>query len=275
MAKLERLTMGLSTTSVDRYENRQCKCGKEFAAAVYKVQDGAEFEAELCDDCKVKLAEQELQHIRQEELTTETTKWRDFWRKEYGVEGIFAEKTLKNFNGKLQPRAFKAMLNWNGESYVLASPNVYGVGKTHLVTALANRLIEATEPVYFDEHGIKYRNCPVYYTNESHLMGRIRATYEKDAREKDEEILSRLGIYRLLIIDDVGKVRPRDPSFLQGIYFRVIDDRYTSGKAIILTTNLDPKDFGEHIHGACADRLREMCGRDGVITMTGESYRRR
>ena len=30
----------------------------------------------------------------------------------------------------------------------------------------------------------------------------------------------------LLVIDDIGKVRPKDTSFLQGVLYRVIDDRY-------------------------------------------------
>jgi len=44
---------------------------------------------------------------------------------------------------------------------------------------------------------------------------------------------------------------------------------------LILTMNLTLQELEDHIGGAPADRLREMCGRSGFITMKGESYRKR
>ena len=77
----------------------------------------------------------------------------------------------------------------------------------------------------------------------------------------------------VLILDDVGKTKPRDISFLQGVYFRIIDERYAGNKPIVLTTNLSLADLEAHIGGSCADRLNEMCGTENIVQMRGKTYR--
>jgi DNA replication protein DnaC len=106
-------------------------------------------------------------------------------------------------------------------------------------------------------------------------MDRIRATFNDGARETDEEIYLQLERVRLLIVDDVGKRTPRDLSFTQQVWFRIIDGRYRAQRPLVLTTNLLPNELDQHIGGACADRLMEMCGASGLIAMKGTSYRRR
>lgn len=238
---------------------------------IYTKQDGSEAREEMCEKCRE--AEDTAEYVTEKDQ--HSAQLRKQWQSEYGVEGIFLEKSFENFDRSLQPRAYDALHKWNGRSHVLMSPELFGVGKTHLVAALANRLVATVEPAYFeaDSYHIRHRNCPARFTTESHLMSRIRATYGADRGPTDEAILSRLTVYTVLIIDDVGKVKPRDYSFLQSMYFRIIDDRYVLGKPIILTTNLTVDGFVEHIGEACGDRLREMCGRDGFIVMRGRSYR--
>ncbi len=205
---------------------------------------------------------------------------REAWRKQYGVEGIFLEKSFGNFQRDLQPRAYDALKGYAlDRSLVLLSPGVYGVGKTHLVCALANHLVQTRETARFKDgcYFIETCHCPVYVTTEAKLLARIRKTYNRgeDIRAETEDMVySSLARFPLLVIDDVGKVRPRDYSFLQGVYFNIIDDRYVKEQQVILTTNLDFKELEEHIGGASADRLREMCGKEGFIKMTGRSYRR-
>lgn len=133
-----------------------------------------------------------------------------------------------------------------------------------------------SEAAVVDKYGITLRSCPVLYTNEAHLLPRIRDTYNNDRKsETEEEIYRDLASTKLLIIDDVGKTRPRDLSYLQTVYYRIIDDRYALNKRIILTTNLIMSALEEHLGGAVTDRLREMCGKGGFIKMAGVSYRKR
>ena len=204
----------------------------------------------------------------------------------------FLNSSFENFDAKLQPKAFKAVkeLQWEWDeendtppkTLILLSPGVYGVGKTHLVCALANHIINSEEKATIDKYmNINKRKCPVYFVSENALLQRIRQSFNRSNKhnnnelyeETETDIYEKLARVKLLIIDDVGKVRPRDLTFLQSVYFNIIDQRYTDNQPIILTTNLDFSDLEEHIGGACADRLREMAGKDGFIKMVGKSYR--
>ena len=201
------------------------------------------------------------------------------WQASCGLQGIQTNKTFTNFNKQYQPQVYKSLKEYDfGKSLIISSPDIYGVGKTHLVCALINRILknETKADIIGDAVKAVYKyNCPVYFTTEPLLLARIKDTFDnKEKTESEKDIYNKLKKVQLLIIDDVGKLRPHDITFTQDVYFRVIDDRYNNEKDIIITTNLNWPDFESHIGGASADRLREMCGRDGLIKMTGKSYRR-
>ena len=201
----------------------------------------------------------------------------------------FLNKNFNNFDRKLQPKAFDVAkqyhCDWpagNSQSLVFLSPGVYGVGKTHLVCSILNQLFDRVDKVVLTTEGhIRKLPCPAYFTSENELLRRIRQTFNRTNKndhteyyeETEQDVYSDLSKVSLLIVDDVGKVKSRDLTFTQSDYFNIIDERYSDDKPIILTTNLDYAELEEHIGGACADRLREMCGKDGFVKMTGKSYR--
>ena len=279
---------GLSPTS----NKRICVCGHEYTHKEWNRPDGSILkDAELCSDCKIKKRqadqmvelETDLKRVIREEMD---------WKEDSHIPPYFNLKTFGDYDGKLQPKAFNAVKNlqWKFEdgsppsspkSLVLLSPGVYGVGKTHLVCALINQIVETEEQAYITGFRIVKRQCPVYFISENELLRRIRNTYNRSNAHNDDEhyeeteenVYNKLARLDLLIIDDVGKVRAKDPSFLQGVYFNIIDQRYNGSAPIILTTNLDFAELENHIGGACADRLREMCGKN-FVKMAGKSYRR-
>lgn len=282
---LARNPLAPSTTS--REIEKTCRCGAQFLDKVFTRQNGEEFNLyNSCPDCRKK-AEIEQQREEAEVKLKEALKhvnWHDVAR----VPSSFIQKSFTNFNKQLQPKAFNAVFNlqWKSDlnsipqSLVLLSPGLYGVGKTHLVCALINKIIEESEKAVLGKDlFVRFRRCPVVFTSENGLLRRIRETYNK-RRSEDEyveteaDIYESLKLFDLLVIDDVGKVRPRDLNFLQGVYFNIIDQRYTDQQALILTTNHDLNELEEHIGGACADRIRDMAGKDGFIVMKGQSYRR-
>lgn len=288
MAELKRLgeslgtgRPGLSTISKpdSRKELVKCACGKEFEMTIWIRKDGTELPPDtLCYECRREKERQEAIEQYKRDLEETKEEQREAWRKQYGVEGIFLKKSFDNFNRELQPKAYEVLKGYCDRSLVLLSPGVYGVGKTHLVCALANHLVQTRGAARFKEdcYFIMKCQCPVYVITESKLLARIRRTYNRtdDPRAETEDgVYSSLARFPLLVIDDVGKVRPKDYSFLQGVYFNIIDDRYVKEQQVILTTNLDFKELEEHIGGASADRLREMCGKEGFIKMAGKSYR--
>jgi len=205
---------------------------------------------------------------------------RKSWIDSCGLKGRWLDSNFDNFKRELSPKAFDIFKEFsvqNRKSILLRSDN-YGVGKTHLVAALVNRLNNSVIPVFFqpDSYAIGYRRMPALFLTETNLLIRIRQTFNRQDEEEDteEDVYCDLRNTPLLIIDDVGKTKPRDYSFLQSVYFRIIDERYTDESPMILTTNLTLSELETHIGGASADRLREMCGKNGFITISAKSYRR-
>jgi len=268
-----------------RDETTKCtKCGKDFKGRVATIDGVDRYQMEVCWPCHIIEIHEEQRVETLGKIEEVSTLQREVWWDECNMPTTFSLKTLEAFDRKLQVKAFKVVneYDWHynddkespAKSIVLSSPDLYGVGKTHLVCGLINKIISTEKSARIhQEFWVQTLRCPVYFTTEPQMLDNIRATFKDGSEETDERIYERLISYRLLIIDDVGKVRPRDLGFLQGVYYRIIDGRYTSSLPIILTTNLSFEELENHIGGACADRLREMCG-DNFVKMTGKSYRR-
>lgn len=253
------------------------ECGIKYTGWRVTNRSGRVYEPnQICQDCASKKRLTQYMEMAEAGLADEVSKQKKRWSAELEIPDIFQDKARKfeTFDSKLQPRAYNVIKGFSGRSIILASPDVYGVGKTHLVCTLARHLIDTTEAVRIRPDGRYQRYmCPVQFVTETALLSRIRDTYDQRSEIRENEIYNRLSSYELLIIDDVGKTRPKDLSFLQSVYFRIIDDRYTHRQSIVLTTNLSLSDLEIHIGGASADRLKEMCGRDNIVIMSGKSYR--
>ncbi len=117
-----------------------------------------------------------------------------------------------------------------------------GTGKTFFAACIANRLIE--------------QGIPVLMTNIPALITAIAKDFEKDKAA----ILNRISQIPLLILDDLGV--ERDTSFGYEKIQEIIDTRYRSGKPLIVTTNLSPKELKEPQdlrYKRVYDRVLEMC----------------
>ena len=171
-------------------------------------------------------------------------------------------------------------------SMVLMSPKVWGVGKTHLVSAIAHRIFNKWNGEGLITQGegvIEKVSSPVKFITEAGLFNRIEATFSYSNEDRQRlpskaKILAHLKYVDLLIIDDIGKEQRRDMSFVQRTLFSLIDSRYSVKRPVVLTTNLDEFQLKAHLGGndeAILDRLIEMCGKDYFIKLHGESYRRK
>lgn len=252
------------------------KCNQPFEFSVIKLgtqeyrQNGS-----VCPTCKEKACTELRKTRYNAEFQTKTIEGRAIWGKTCGLSGVLLNKTFENFDANRQIHAFQAIKNYHGNSITLLSPQIYGIGKTHLVCALVNKLIKEGEPIKpnpdFDLSSLKIEKCPAYFVPEPALLDRFYKSF-KENKETSEDIYSFLTSVELLVIDDVGKVQPKDPSFLQSVYYQIIDGRMLNELPIILTTNLDYNQLELHLGGASADRLRGMC-KDNMIKMTGKSQR--
>jgi DNA replication protein DnaC len=115
-----------------------------------------------------------------------------------------------------------------------------GSGKTYMAAAIANALLEQEKKVLMTD------------------FARISNISKFDA----EEYVKSLDSYSLLVIDDLGA--EQDSEFALQNIGNVINRRWTSGKPLIVTTNLDLASIKnvkeqELMFARISDRILDMC----------------
>jgi DNA replication protein DnaC len=178
--------------------------------------------------------------------------------------GLSVDKRLANFDFAAVPCVSKAQVmalaegtEWldRGANVLLFGPP--GVGKSHLVCALGNALIDAGRRVLF-------ARC-------SDLAQRLQAA-RRDLRLPQE--LARLDRFELLVLDDLSYVRREQAE--SSVLFELIAERYER-RSLAITANTPFSQWGE-IFGdaamtvAAVDRLVHHAT---ILEMNAESYRRR
>ncbi|NLN84015.1 MAG: ATP-binding protein [Firmicutes bacterium] len=124
-----------------------------------------------------------------------------------------------------------------------------GVGKTHLVSAIANDLIEA---------GI----VPLYLMV-ADLLDEIRRGFESDqGRENADLLIEQARGTRVLILDDIGAERSTDWSVEK--LFQIVNERYLNQAPIVFTSNYDLYDLEDRMGAGptgsrICSRIVEMC----------------
>lgn len=126
-----------------------------------------------------------------------------------------------------------------------------GTGKTFYSCCIANAVID--------------RGCTAWVTT---LQPLVRALCSYESAEK---ILAKIRKVDLLVLDDLGSTALND--FTTDKIFEIVDERYRSGKPLIVTTNLNPDEAWKSSIGMrrIFDRLRERCRH---VVVDGESRRR-
>lgn len=130
-----------------------------------------------------------------------------------------------------------------------------GTGKSFAAAALCNALIEDGHEVHFTS------------------FSRIDQQTAAGTRGDKKIYLDSLNEYALLVLDDLGAERRSE--YMQELVFSVIDSRYTSGKPVVITTNLtlqDLKNPQTAQQSRIYDRILQICY---PVEMTGASIRRK
>ncbi len=119
-----------------------------------------------------------------------------------------------------------------------------GTGKTTLAMLVSKSAIEAG-------HSVAIYSLP-------QLLARIRRTYDADAGELSYlQFFRRLTSVDLLHIDDLGAEK-RSDWVLEQLY-AIVDERYSTNRPILVTTNLDEAALEEQIGKRTVSRLVEIC----------------
>lgn len=275
----------------------QCQsCGKTFIGEItthvyppdwqYKVKPGLlaprpprEFRPPYCPECQARITgEQEKE--RQEKLAAERQLTVARWRRTCGMPDYLASKTFDNFEVGRQRDAFRDAQEW-AKNFDFANPRGYpslifcsaepGLGKTHLMVAIANYLFDHWQ-------GAPGRGLsPIIFVKGPQLVRRIRYTYnlppEDYSHEREEDVYREITGVPLLLLDDAGKETPS--KFTRETYWFIIDERVTSGLPVIITSRLQlegPNSLEQLMGEDTVDRLYGMT-RGEVTEMTGQSYR--
>jgi DNA replication protein DnaC len=125
-----------------------------------------------------------------------------------------------------------------------------GTGKTAVAALLTRRAAEL---------GFSTRFCEV-----PELLNRLRWTYKEDAVLDDRELYADLAEADLLVLDDLGAPRVNDWVLEQ--LFLFINGRYKTGRAVIVTSDVDPHELRRQIGARTVRRLGDICGKPLTLT---------
>jgi DNA replication protein DnaC len=166
----------------------------------------------------------------------------------------FRDKTFATFEPSKQPEAYEIAKLWASKpqgALILYGP--YGVGKTHLLSAIISAALEE-------------QKIESLFMTPADLFKAIQERIQ--SHEHYTTLIDRAIATPLLVIDDVDKLKPTD--FRLEVYFDIIDKRVIKGRPIAISTNrLD--ELASFVGGAVADRLNVG---QIAVEMVGESYRK-
>lgn len=157
-----------------------------------------------------------------------------------------------------------------GQSYYLNGG--VGVGKSHMAVALIRQYLESISPEYDEQKREFYiRDTQLVqpiFIEVPELLLRIRDTYNDKNQETEKDIVDYFTQTPFLVLDDLGTEKASDFSTL--MLYLIINRRSTSGKATIITSNLDLEEIKEKLSERVSSRIRGMCQ---FIHMTGNDRR--
>lgn len=169
-----------------------------------------------------------------------------------GISERFRERTFKRFNAKGYEEQVRKAINYaqgfeetRGKGLLFLGST--GTGKTHLVAAIANYLMDE-------------KSVPVIFTTST---GLFRALIE------DKYWLHEIKKVPLLIIDDLGKEKVTE--WNRDTLFEIINSRYEEYLPVVITSNDTPMELEQNVGTAVYSRLCEICD---LIVMNGRDYRR-
>lgn len=170
---------------------------------------------------------------------------------DYRVEGEKQDYALRAF--QKYERKFAQRRREGGGMILVGAP---GTGKTHLMCALAIRLLP---------------NWRVRYTDCWTLLSQVKATFRRSSEETEADVIDRYVAPDLLLLDEVGVQYGTDAE--RALLHRVLDLRYQHVKPTIVSGNVNLEGMAAYLGERAMSRLHEARGT--VLDFDWADYRRR
>lgn len=198
------------------------------------------------------------------------------------------QKYLKSFNDILSEReehnslGFIAVMgesrirSMQGEARYTAKDkhNNFGLGKTHLQIAAAKWIlnnIRIRDEIAPGQYSAYDRGCRVLCISDITFMDDlVGAMMAGDGGKTLNDLIYQTTNVDVLLWDDLGKAKWSETK--EGLYYRIINERYINNRPIIFSSNEDEGTLSEKIGYAAASRLFGMCG-SRLYAVEGEDYR--
>ena len=173
----------------------------------------------------------------------------------------FKQKTFDNFSVTEETQhMYEACKEYaetfdkeNGTGLLIGSQP--GAGKTHLMAAITNKLLE-------EMHSIVFLVVP-------DILQELRNTYGNN-KDTEGRLLYGLADCDLLILDDIGAEKTTD--WTTEKLYTIINNRYMNNKPVIFTTNCELKELTERLGDRTTSRILEMCD---VLEVETKDYRKK
>jgi DNA replication protein DnaC len=136
--------------------------------------------------------------------------------------------------------------------------NSYGLGKTHLLSAIASTLLA--------------KGVQVVMVCDTDIVAELRQGQFADTPDYFEGLIQKLESAELLIWDDLGKAKTTD--WVLNQYYRIFNYRYRERLPVCISTNEDWDTLSERIGDATASRLYAIC-KPRLVVCEGADYRLR
>ena len=172
----------------------------------------------------------------------------EFLRERSGVPSSLYDLTFDGYvplPGKAEAR--KRVEEWVADVVAGTSGSLIlwggtGVGKTHLVIAAVNALVE-------QHHGALYQAVNGWFAE-------MQAAFNDNAEGSAQQIAQRLARAEVLVLDDLGaEYLPRGSEWKTSETEMLINERWEWRRPTLITTNLDPASLGQHVQARTASRF--------------------
>jgi DNA replication protein DnaC len=181
-----------------------------------------------------------------------------------GIGKRFKQCTFENFQIYFEvSKAFEAVAEYaeSFNKYSQEGKGLYisggcGVGKSHLVCALAQELI-------FQNHTCLFILVP-------ELLELIRKSYNTKLSDEEMHLLSKIGSVELLILDDAGS--ERGTLWVQEQLFMLLNKRYGNMQPTVITTNCNGAELEEKLGKRIVSRLIQS---SIMVNISAPDYRLR